>query len=133
MPYFLTATPSSPASWTKMETESVMSAHSELSSRSRINNLNNKLSQRNNYISTSALPKSNLSVNNFPTLPPLPSMPPTLTSLSNYSLSRSILFRRSDQINVICTSAARHHFMMTISVLLIFIQPTKSRDTSFEF
>ena len=104
MPYLLTATPSSPTSWTKMETESVMSAHSELSSRSRINNLNNKLSQRNNYISTSALPKSNLSVNNFPTLPPLPSMPPTLTSLSNYSLSRSILVRRSDQIYVICTS-----------------------------
>ena len=97
MPYLLTATPSSPTSWVKMETESVMSAHSELSSRSRINNLNNKLSQRNNYISTSALPKSNLSVNNFPTLPPLPSMPPTLTSLSNYSLSRSILVRRSYQ------------------------------------
>ena len=130
MPYLLTATPSSPTSWVKMETESVLSAHSELSSRSRINNLNNKLSQRNNYISTSALPKSNLSVNNFPTLPPLPSMPPTLTSLSNYSLSRSILVSRSDQINVICT---RRHFMMTISVLLIFIQPTKNRDTSFEF
>ena len=98
MPYLLTATPSSPTSWLKMETESVLSAHSELSSRSRINQLNNKLSQRNNYISTSALPKSNLSVNNFPTLPPLPSMPPTLTSLSNYSLSRSILVSRSDQI-----------------------------------
>ena len=105
MPYLLTATPSSPtsSSWVKMETESVMSAHSELSSRSRINNLNNKLSQRNNYISTSALPKSNLSVNNFPTLPPLPSMPPTLTSLSNYSLSRSILFNRFYLTNVICT------------------------------
>ena len=126
MPYLLTATPSSPASWTKMETESVMSAHSELSSRSRINALNNKLSQRNNYISTSALPKSNLSVNNFPTLPPLPSMPPTLTSLSNYSLSRSVLVRRSDL-------RSNLYFMMTISVLLIFIQPTKTPDTSFEF
>ena len=126
MPYLLTATPSSPTSWLKMETESVLSAHSELSSRSRINQLNNKLSQRNNYISTSALPKSNLSVNNFPTLPPLPSMPPTLTSLSNYSLSRSVLVRRSDL-------RSNLYFMMTISVLLIFIQPTKSRDTSFEF
>ena len=126
MPYLLTATPSSPTSWVKMETESVMSAHSELSSRSRINNLNNKLSQRNNYISTSALPKSNLSVNNFPTLPPLPSMPPTLTSLSNYSLSRSVLVRRSDL-------RSNLYFMMTISVLLIFIQPTKTPDTSFEF
>lgn len=37
---------------------------------------------------------------------------------------------RSDHINLICT---RQHFMMTISVLLIFIQPTKSPDTSFEF
>ena len=98
MPYLLTATPASPTTWLKMETESVLSGHSELSSRSRINNLNNKLNQRNNYssnyTSSSALPKSNLSVNNFPTLPPLPSMPPTLTSLSNYSLSRSILFNR---------------------------------------
>ena len=32
---------------------------------------------------------------------------------------------RSDQPNL--------YFMMTISVLLIFIQPTKSQDTSFEF
>ena len=97
MPYLLTATPSSHANWVKMETESVLSAHSELSSRSRLNNLNNKLSQRsnfNNYTSSAALPKSNLSVNNFPSLPPLPSMPPPLTSLSNYSLSRSILFNR---------------------------------------
>ena len=109
MPYLLTATPSSPNTWVKMETESVMSAHSELSSRSRINNLNNKLSQRNNYVSTSALPKSNLSVNNFPTLPPLPSMPPTLTSLSNYSLSRSILFRRSDQRNLYLGSSVPLH------------------------
>ena len=85
MPYLLTATPSSPTSWVKMETESVMSGHSEMSNRSRhnLNNLNNK-QYRNNHI-----PKSNLSVNNFPTLPPIPSMPPTLTSLSNYSLSRN--------------------------------------------
>ena len=47
---------------------------------------NNK-QHRNNY--TTHIPKSNLSVNNFPTLPPIPSMPPTLTSLSNYSLSRN--------------------------------------------
>jgi len=46
--------------------------------------------QMNNYTSSNNLPlKSNLSVNNFPTLPPLPSMPPNLTSLSNYSLSRT--------------------------------------------
>ena len=74
MPYLLTATPSSPNSWLKMETESVLSGHSELSSRSRLNNLNNKLGQRNNYsnnyTSSTNLPKSNLSVNNFPTLPP---------------------------------------------------------------
>merc|ERR1719471_745072 len=44
----------------------------------------------NNYTPATNLPKSNLSVNNFPTLPPLPSMPPTnMTSLSNYSLSRN--------------------------------------------
>ena len=46
----------------------------------------------NNYTSSSALPlggRSNLSVNNFPTLPPLPSMPPGMSSLSNYSLSRT--------------------------------------------
>ena len=108
MPYLLTARPSSHANWVKMETESVLSAHSELSSRSRLNNLNNKLSQRsnfNNYTSSAALPKSNLSVNNFPTLPPLPSMPPTLTSLSNYSLSRLILFSRFYLTNVICTAS----------------------------
>ena len=88
MPYLLTATPSSPTSWVKMETESVLSGHSEMSNRSRhnLNNLNNK-QHRNNY--SSHIPKSNLSVNNFPTLPPIPSMPPTLTSLSNYSLSRN--------------------------------------------
>lgn len=88
MPYLLTATPSSPTSWVKMETESVLSGHSEMSNRSRhnLNNLNNK-QNRNNY--SAHIPKSNLSVNNFPTLPPIPSMPPTLTSLSNYSLSRN--------------------------------------------
>ena len=88
MPYLLTATPSSPTSWVKMETESVLSGHSEMSNRSRhnLNNLNNK-QHRNNY--SAHIPKSNLSVNNFPTLPPIPSMPPTLTSLSNYSLSRN--------------------------------------------
>ena len=93
MPYLLTATPSSPTSWVKMETESVLSGHSEMSSRSRhnnINNINNKIHrQHNNYTSSSNLPlKSNLSVNNFPALPPVPSMPPNLTSLSNYSLNR---------------------------------------------
>ena len=88
MPYLLTATPSSPTSWVKMETESVLSGHSEMSNRSRqnLNNLKNK-QPRNNY--SAHIPKSNLSVNNFPTLPPIPSMPPTLTSLSNYSLSRN--------------------------------------------
>ena len=46
----------------------------------------------NNYTSSHNLPlggRSNLSVNNFPTLPPLPSMPPGMSSLSNYSLSRA--------------------------------------------
>ena len=46
----------------------------------------------NNYTSSTNLPlggRSNLSVNNFPTLPPLPSMPPGMSSLSNYSLSRA--------------------------------------------
>ena len=46
----------------------------------------------NNYTSSHNLPlggRSNLSVNSFPTLPPLPSMPPGMSSLSNYSLSRA--------------------------------------------
>lgn len=99
MPYLLTATPSSPTSWVKMDTESVLSGHSEASngrlSRQNLNNLSKGVQGSNNTFNAqqrglnSHFPKSNLSVNNFPTLPPLPSMPPNLTSLSNYSLSRT--------------------------------------------
>ena len=85
MPYLPTAIPTSPTNWVKMETESELSGYAEVSNKSR-QNLNNK-QHRNNY--SAHIPKSNLSVNNFPTLPPIPSMPPTLTSLSNYSLSRN--------------------------------------------
>ena len=88
MPYLLTTTTAIPTNWVKMETESILSSHLEMSniSHNNLKNLNNK-QHRNNY--SAHIPKSNLSVNNFPTLPPIPSMPPTLTSLSNYSLSRN--------------------------------------------
>jgi len=98
MPYLLTATPSSPTSWVKMDNESVLSGHTGHSepptsrlSKSNLNNLNNKGSGHPAppRTLTNHFPKSNLSVNSFPTLPPLPSMPPNLTSLSNYSLSRT--------------------------------------------
>ena len=82
-----------------MLTFSLISGHSERSqARSRAHsnlnsNLNSKMGRAsNNYNSSHNLPlggRSNLSVNNFPTLPPLPSMPPGMSSLSNYSLSRA--------------------------------------------
>ena len=68
-----------------METESVLSGYAEKNNKSR-QNLNNK-QHRSNY--SVHIPKSNLSVNNFPTLPQISSMLPTLTSLSYYSLSRN--------------------------------------------
>ena len=52
---------------------------------------------------TTTLPKSNLSVSNFPSLPPLPPVPGNLTSLSNYSLSGSayrLIISNSARINM---------------------------------
>jgi len=80
MPYILTSIPGNPTNWVKMETDSILSGNSVKSSRSNYAR----------YNQTTTLPKSNLSVNNFPALPPLPPVPGNLTSLSNYSLSRNI-------------------------------------------
>ena len=66
-----------------------------------------------------------------PAPPPLYAAHPHLTVQLLSQQVNIILKIRSDPRNLY--SGALDHFMMTISVLLIFIQPTKSPDTSFEF
>ena len=94
MPYLLTATPNNPTNWVKMETDSMMSRNTEAKSGRRnlsdfINQANNRNTQ-NVYVANPNISKPNLSVNNFPTLPPLPSKMSNFSSISNYSLNRSI-------------------------------------------
>ena len=65
-------------------------------------------------------------LNSFPTLPPLPSMPPNLTSLSNYSLRLDIVcFKRTDnhqeclQKWPVSTAGRGEHFRTGITTTLV--------------